>query len=337
MDTKIYQADELSEAVVAIKAGQLVAFPTETVYGLGADAQNEAAVKQVYAAKGRPSDNPLIVHVSSFEQVKAFVDNFPVITEKLVETFWPGPLTLIFPIKPGTLPAVVTGGLSTAAFRMPNNKKTLALIAQSGRPIVGPSANTSGKPSPTTAEHVYHDLKGKIAGVLDDGSTEIGVESTVLDLSQAVPMILRPGAITEEALAAVIGPVAIDGHLVSAEEVPKAPGMKYRHYAPQVPVQIVEGADWQAALAWAAARQQRPGILADEAVIAAFPAVSQFELTTDNDVATAAQRLFAGLRYFDEQPIDVLFVQGFAEQGMGVAYMNRLKKAASGNFFTSGT
>ncbi|MGX7352741.1 Sua5/YciO/YrdC/YwlC family protein [Enterococcus canis] len=337
MDTKIYQADELSEAVAAIKAGQLVAFPTETVYGLGADAQNEAAVKQVYAAKGRPSDNPLIVHVSSFEQVKAFVDNFPVITEKLVETFWPGPLTLIFPIKPGTLPAVVTGGLSTAAFRMPNNKKTLALIAQSGRPIVGPSANTSGKPSPTTAEHVYHDLKGKIAGVLDDGSTEIGVESTVLDLSQAVPMILRPGAITEEALAAVIGPVAIDGHLVSAEEVPKAPGMKYRHYAPQVPVQIVEGADWQAALAWAAARQQRPGILADQAVIAAFPAVPHFELTTDNDVATAAQRLFAGLRYFDEQPIDVLFVQGFAEQGMGVAYMNRLKKAASGNFFTSGT
>ena len=337
MDTKIYQADELSEAVAAIKAGQLVAFPTETVYGLGADAQNEAAVKQVYAAKGRPSDNPLIVHVSSFEQVKAFVDNFPVITEKLVETFWPGPLTLIFPIKPGTLPAVVTGGLSTAAFRMPNNKKTLALIAQSGRPIVGPSANTSGKPSPTTAEHVYHDLKGKIAGVLDDGSTEIGVESTVLDLSQAVPMILRPGAITEEALAAVIGPVAIDGHLVSAEEVPKAPGMKYRHYAPQVPVQIVEGTDWQAALAWAAARQQRPGILADQAVIAAFPAVPHFELTTDNDVATAAQRLFAGLRYFDEQPIDVLFVQGFAEQGMGVAYMNRLKKAASGNFFTSGT
>lgn len=337
MDTKIYQADELSEAVAAIKAGQLVAFPTETVYGLGADAQNEAAVKQVYAAKGRPSDNPLIVHVSSFEQVKAFVDNFPVITEKLVETFWPGPLTLIFPIKPGTLPAVVTGGLSTAAFRMPNNKKTLALIAQSGRPIVGPSANTSGKPSPTTAEHVYHDLKGKIAGVLDDGSTEIGVESTVLDLSQAVPMILRPGAITEEALAAVIGPVAIDGHLVSAEEVPKAPGMKYRHYAPQVPVQIVEGADWQAALAWAAARQQRPGILADQAVIAAFPAVPHFELTTDNDVATAAQRLFAGLRYFDEQPIDILFVQGFTEQGMGVAYMNRLKKAASGNFFTSGT
>lgn len=337
MDTKIYQADELSEAVAAIKAGQLVAFPTETVYGLGADAQNEAAVKQVYAAKGRPSDNPLIVHVSSFEQVKAFVDNFPVITEKLVETFWPGPLTLIFPIKPGTLPAVVTGGLSTAAFRMPNNKKTLALIAQSGRPIVGPSANTSGKPSPTTAEHVYHDLKGKIAGVLDDGSTEIGVESTVLDLSQAVPMILRPGAITEEALAAVIGPVAIDGHLVSAEEVPKAPGMKYRHYAPQVPVQIVEGADWQAALAWAAETQQRPGILADQAVIAAFPAAPHFELTIDNDVATAAQRLFAGLRYFDEQPIDILFVQGFAEQGMGVAYMNRLKKAASGNFFTSGT
>ena len=248
MKTEIYHADTINEAAKQIQAGQLIAFPTETVYGLGADATNEVAVKQVYVAKGRPSDNPLIVHVADVETVEKYAQPLSEKTRLLMKTFWPGPLTIILQLKPDALSKSVTGGLATAAFRNPRNQATLDLIRKAGVPIVGPSANTSGKPSPTEAKHIYHDLQGKIAGILDDGPTQIGVESTVLDMSGDVPTVLRPGGVSEEKLEAVIGTVRSDHHKVGKDEVPKAPGMKYKHYAPNAQVLIVSDKLWPEAL-----------------------------------------------------------------------------------------
>ena len=334
METKRYDETELQEAAEALKEGELVAFPTETVYGLGAN-----AVKKVFSVKGRPQDNPLIVHVASFEQVKEYVDNFHPAAEKIVKNFWPGPLTLIFKIKKDTLPSVVTGGLSTAAFRIPDNKKTLEVIELSGVPLVGPSANTSGKPSPTTADHVYHDLQGKITGIIDDGATRIGVESTVLDLSDptAMPMILRPGAVTKEQIEAVIeSPVAIDQHLVKENETPKAPGMKYKHYSPDTRVLMVRDGDWSTAVQWAKNKKIRAGVIASPEIADQVRTdTAAVYMYNDNSVEAAAKGLFAGLRGLDEPTLglDLIFVQVYPETGLGNAYMNRLKKAAGQNYF----
>ncbi|WP_148238263.1 L-threonylcarbamoyladenylate synthase [Enterococcus faecium] len=339
METKRYDETELQEAAEALKEGELVAFPTETVYGLGANALLPNAVKKVFSVKGRPQDNPLIVHVASFEQVKEYVDNFHPAAEKIVKNFWPGPLTLIFKIKKDTLPSVVTGGLSTAAFRIPDNKKTLEVIELSGVPLVGPSANTSGKPSPTTADHVYHDLQGKITGIIDDGATRIGVESTVLDLSDptAMPMILRPGAVTKEQIEAVIeSPVAIDQHLVKENETPKAPGMKYKHYSPDTRVLMVRDGDWSTAVQWAKNKKIRAGVIASPEIADQVRTdTAAVYMYNDNSVEAAAKGLFAGLRGLDEPTLglDLIFVQVYPETGLGNAYMNRLKKAAGKNYF----
>lgn len=335
METNIFQSDQIEQAAALLRQGELVAFPTETVYGLGADALLPEAVKQVFAVKGRPSDNPLIVHVADFSMTKAFVESYHPLTEKIVKHFWPGPLTLIFPIKSGSLNTVVTGGLSTAAFRMPDNKKTLSLIEKTGAPLVGPSANTSGKPSPTTAMHVFHDLHGKIAGILDDGQTQIGVESTVLDLSGEVPTILRPGAVTQEALEEVLRiEVPLDKHLVSESETPKAPGMKYKHYSPDTPVLMIKPNDWEKALAWAAANGKKVGLLASPLIADKFSAADQF-IFDGNTVEAATRGLFSGLRALDEsQQVDVIFAEVFPEDHLGLAYMNRLKKAAGQKYFT---
>lgn len=339
METKKFSEEQLSEAAKILAAGGLVAFPTETVYGLGANALLPEAVTQVYAVKGRPSDNPLIVHLADPEQLKDYVDNLHPAAEKLMAKFWPGPLTLIFSIKNNSLPPIVTGGLSTAAFRMPANKKTLSVIKQAHVPLVGPSANTSGKPSPTSAEHVLHDLKGKIAGVIDDGATSIGVESTVLDLSDpaANPMILRPGAVTKEQLETVLGSeVEIDKHLVSEGERPKAPGMKYKHYAPDTKVVMVQSEDWPAALDWVKQHRLRAGVLAGPSICetARFETAAVY-MYADDTVEAAAKGLFAGLRALDESiaGLEIILVTAFPETGMGSAYMNRLKKAANQNFF----
>ncbi|MGX7244768.1 L-threonylcarbamoyladenylate synthase [Enterococcus quebecensis] len=336
METKKFTATEIDQASALIRQGELIAFPTETVYGLGANALDEQAVKQVYAVKGRPSDNPLIVHVSDFEMVKQYVTEFPEHTKKLVDTFWPGPLTLIFKVKPDTFSTTVTGGLKTVAFRMPNNKATLDLIEIANIPLVGPSANTSGKPSPTTPQHVYHDLQGKIAGILEDGPTQIGVESTVLDLTAAdgVPVILRPGAITKQQLEQVVGKVRVDQHLVSEKEAPKAPGMKYKHYSPDVPVWIIDGDQqvFEKAINWAKIKNKRIGLFADEQVVSMFSnEVDEVFSFGEHSVEEATRLLFAGLRSLDEKNIDVIFAQAFPETGLGIAYMNRLKKAANQN------
>ncbi|MFD1418796.1 L-threonylcarbamoyladenylate synthase [Companilactobacillus keshanensis] len=329
METEILNDSQIQEAVNFIADGQLVAFPTETVYGLGADATRPDAVKNVYAAKGRPSDNPLIVHVSSPEMVWQYADNnYKPLAERLMKSFWPGPLTIIMPIQKNALSKEVTGGLSTAAFRMPNNKVTLDLIEKFGKPIVGPSANTSGKPSPTLAKHVYHDLKGKIAAILDDGPTLLGVESTVIDLSVDVPTILRPGMITYDDLIKVIGNVRSDHHKVKDEEIPKAPGMKYKHYAPSAQVIIVDATnDFPKAISEYQDMKVPIGILATDEILQKAPE-SFRKFSLGKDVISASKYLFAGLRSLDAEKVTYILAQGFPDADHGDAYRNRLNKSA---------
>lgn len=332
--TKIYQLNEIAQAANELRLGELIAFPTETVYGLGADATNEKAVKRVYQAKGRPSDNPLIVNVCDRQMVIEYTGELSKQASALMDAFWPGPLTLILKIKPNALPSVVTGGLKTAAFRMPQNQATLELIRQAQVPLVGPSANSSGKPSPTTAQHVFHDLEGKIAGILDDGPTQVGVESTILDLSTETPTVLRPGAISPKQIEAILKTeVLYDNRQVKQQEVPKAPGMKYKHYAPDAQVIIVNETSWPAALAWAKQQVEAVGIMATTDILNELE-TTKLTYCLGDDVVSASQKLFDGLRYFDEQPaVKYILVQGFAEEDLGAAYMNRLKKAAGNTFF----
>ena len=234
--------EELKEAASILRSGGLVAFPTETVYGLGGNALDEDAARKIYAAKGRPSDNPLIAHVSCVEEVAPLVKEIPEAGRKLMEAFWPGPLTMIFP-KSEKVPYGTTGGLDTVAIRMPDDPVANRLIALAGVPVAAPSANTSGRPSPTTADHVWQDMNGRIEMIIDGGPVGIGVESTIVDVSSAVPSVLRPGAITMEMLAEVLGEVSVDPAILgplSADVRPKAPGMKYKHYAPKADLTLVE-------------------------------------------------------------------------------------------------
>ena len=234
--------EELKEAAGILRSGGLVAFPTETVYGLGGNALDEDAARTIYAAKGRPSDNPLIAHVSCVEEVAPLVKEIPEAGRKLMEAFWPGPLTMIFP-KSEKVPYGTTGGLDTVAIRMPDDPVANRLIALAGVPVAAPSANTSGRPSPTTADHVWQDMNGRIEMIIDGGPVGIGVESTIVDVSSAVPAVLRPGAITMEMLAEVLGEVSVDPAILgplSADVRPKAPGMKYKHYAPKADLTLVE-------------------------------------------------------------------------------------------------
>ena len=331
METKIFSQNQIDDAVKLLAQGDLVAFPTETVYGLGAIATNEQAVKNVYAAKGRPSDNPLIVTVSDATMMAQYAKEVPERAQKLIKKFWPGPLTLLLYVKPHSLPKAVTGGLDTVAFRCPNDELTHELISKLGYPIVGPSANTSTKPSPTTAEHVYHDLKGKIAGIIDGGPTEVGLESTIIDLSLATPIVLRPGAITPEELSAALGEkVLINTGKVADKDVPKAPGMKYRHYAPSAPVVVVDDPKDFAHLNLT----NETGVMALSKILGEIelPAANKFNL--GENLADADHNLFGGLRYFDDKPnIKQIFVQGFSGSEDTLAYMNRLNKAAAGHHY----
>ena len=341
METVFFYEKDLPKAAALLRRGELVAFPSETVYGLGAVAVDEQAVEKVYLAKGRPSDNPLIVHVDSPEMVEhyAYMDNPQ--ARVLMERFWPGPLTIILPMRKGILSKTVTGGLTTAAFRMPNHPLTLKLIKETGEALVGPSANTSGKPSPTNAKHVYHDLQGKIAGVVDGGTSLIGVESTVIDLSEmGVATILRPGAITFEMLQELLPNVQVDQHLVCEEETPKSPGMKYKHYAPNAKVVMIDvkKENWQEAIDFALAKNYRIGLLADREITEQFSAkvTAVYSLSEYHNLKYATARLFDGLRKLDAvtPPLDIIFAQTFTERGLGVAYMNRLKKASGQKYFS---
>ncbi|WP_125589444.1 L-threonylcarbamoyladenylate synthase [Companilactobacillus jidongensis] len=334
METEILKNTQIAEAVKFLADGKLVAFPTETVYGLGADATRPDVVKDVYAAKGRPSDNPLIVHVSSPEMVWKYADNsYKPMAEKLMNKFWPGPLTIIMPIQEGSLSKAVTGGLTTAAFRMPKNKTTLNLIKTFGKPIVGPSANTSGKPSPTLAKHVYHDLNGKISAILDDGPTKLGVESTVIDLSTDIPAVLRPGMITVEDLLQVLDNVNSDHHKVAAGEIPKAPGMKYKHYAPSAQVIIVDNTDdFSAAISQYG--NAKLGIMATDDILSTITDEDNFiKFSLGKDIYSASQELFAGLRGLDGKGVEYILAQGFPDADHGEAYRNRLNKSSGQKHF----
>lgn len=342
METKIRKIDKnkidekiIEEAAEILREGGLVAFPTETVYGLGADALQEEAARKTYAAKGRPSDNPLIVHIADYDDLRKIAVNIPAETDMLAAHFWPGPLTMIFEKSP-IVPYGTTGGLDTVAVRMPEDPVAAALIRATGGFISAPSANTSGRPSPTTAGHVEEDLGGKIDMILDGGTVDIGLESTILDMTVSPPMILRPGAITAEMFEKVIGPVDVDETLISPDSVqaPKAPGMKYRHYAPKARLIIVEGDLREEILAirqlaYAAHREGRNvGIIATSETLPFYNYGIVKNVGTRENEKTIARGLYSVLREFDEECVDTIYSESFAVQGIGKAIMNRLEKAA---------
>lgn len=332
------EAGPLAEGGLILRRGGLVAFPTETVYGLGANAMDGQAIAGIFKAKGRPADNPLIVHVASPETVGELVSNVPSVAKELMKAFWPGPLTIILPVGKA-VPAEVTAGLNTVAVRMPRHPVALGLIRAAGVPVAAPSANTSGRPSPTTAQHVLTDLAGRIDMVLDGGPAGVGVESTVLDLTALVPVVLRPGGVTPEDLGRVLGTVEVDPQARSAEQGegrPRSPGMKYTHYAPRAQVILVEGQpEAVTAKIIELAREyqamgRQVGILS-YADSADFTKVGEVILAgRRSQPETVAAALYAALRRFDETDVDLILAQGIDDRGVGLAVMNRLRKAAGG-------
>lgn len=341
MQTIIKKVDEncidqkiMEEAGALLKAGTLVAFPTETVYGLGANALDEQAAAKIYAAKGRPSDNPLIVHIADMESLGLITEKIPKAAVKLAEKFWPGPLTMVMK-KSEAVPLGTTGGLYTVAVRMPAHPIALEMIRHGGGYIAAPSANTSGRPSPTLAEHVADDMDGIIPMILDGGAVGIGIESTIVDLTEEIPTILRPGFITKEMLEEVVGEVQMDGGLeADAKTPPKAPGMKYRHYAPKAELIIVEG-PWEAVVEKInrlAKENEAAGICTG--IIGTEETVDRYEtgivksMGTRTDELSISSRLYGILREFDESDAQIIYSESFEEGAMGSAIMNRLLKAA---------
>ena len=324
-------------AAEIIQRGGLVAFPTETVYGLGADALNSEAVLALFKAKKRPLDNPPIVHVADPAEVSRLVVEVPKKAELLMERFWPGPLTLIFK-RSNLVPKVTVAGLDTVAIRMPKHKVALELIRQSRCPIAAPSANLAGKPSPTTAQHVYEDLNGRIDAIIDGGATNIGVESTVVDLSVDPPMLLRPGGTSFEALKKVLSDLRLHPFVEAEKELPlqqiRSPGMKHKHYAPKAEVILVEGnvPDVIAKVKQLAEsyglKGEKVGILATDETQTAYRAEVVKSLGSRSDLATVAQSLFRLLREVDAKGVDVIIAEGVSSEGLGLAVMNRLRKAS---------
>jgi len=332
-------------AAQIIQNGGLVAFPTETVYGLGADALNPKAVLALFEAKKRPLDTPPIVHVVSISEVYPLVTGVPDKAELLMKQFWPGPLTLIFK-RSKLVPSVTTAGLDTVAIRMPKHKVALELIKQSRRPIAAPSANLAGKPSPTTASHVYEDLNGRIDAIIDGGDTNIGVESTVLDLSVDPPMLLRPGGTPFEALKNVLGDVKLHPFVQAEQELPlqqtRSPGMRHKHYAPRAEVILVEGSVQAVIgkvkeLAEAYKRKgAKVGILATDETQTAYNVAVIKSLGSRFNLASVAQSLFRLLREVDAQNVDVIIAEGVPSEGLGLAVMNRLRKASGYHIIKAG-
>ncbi|SFG13759.1 L-threonylcarbamoyladenylate synthase [Oribacterium sp. WCC10] len=363
METIVKGMEGIEQAAEIIRKGGLVAFPTETVYGLGGNALDPEASRKIYAAKGRPSDNPLIVHVSCIDEVKPLVSELPGDAEKLMEAFWPGPLTIIMP-KSDIVPYETTGGLDTVAVRCPENRVTLAFIKESGLPIAGPSANTSGKPSPTEAMHVKHDLDGKIDMILDDGPVGIGVESTIIDMSGEVPTLLRPGAITIEDLTDALGrKVEIDPAIIAggvSEGIhPKAPGMKYRHYAPNarmslVTTRLLKEKDYDVSLGERLEADKqvaalindlvkndeeeglKVGIICCEETRGCYTEASDKKaeikvLGHRSEPLSMTHELFRVLREFDDDKVERIYAESYSDKGVGFALMNRMRKAAGMN------
>ena len=328
----------LYKAAEIIKTGGLVAFPTETVYGLGANGLDENAVPKIYEAKGRPSDNPLILHISEFDEIKNIVKEIPDVAFVLADEFWPGPLTMVFK-KSDIVPYRTTGGLESVAVRMPSNRIARELIKTAGVPVAAPSANSSGRPSPTKADHVLCDLDGKIDMVIDGGTVDIGLESTIVDVTGEVPVILRPGFITEEMLSEAIGRVKTDDAVKNLRQdkdiKPKAPGMKYRHYAPQGKMIIYKGNSEKVVKIineeTAKSEGKKTAVLATDETKRYYKADIVISLGSREDCESIAHNLFDALRSFDDMGAEIIFSEGFDESRLGFAIMNRLHKSAGYN------
>lgn len=342
MDTKYIkitdlttQKEQINEAGRTLREGGLVAFPTETVYGLGGDALNPRSSHKIYAAKGRPSDNPLIIHIAKWEDLALIVEDIPEQAKILADAFWPGPLTMVFH-KSEVVPYETTGGLDTVAVRMPDHAVALALIEAAGGYVAAPSANTSGRPSPTLAKYVMEDMEGRIDMVIDGGDLGIGLESTIVDLTGEVPEILRPGYITGEMLQEKLGRVETDRTILDTdtEAKPKAPGMKYRHYAPKGEMTLVSGKDTNVTewinkqVALAKDKGLTAGVICTEETKAGYIADCIKNAGSRQDEIQIARALYRILRELDDEKVDVIYAETFETKGMGQAIMNRLLKAA---------
>lgn len=347
MDTKIVtiqgqggnfsreEEQALQEAGEVLRGGGLVAFPTETVYGLGGDALNPESSRKIYAAKGRPSDNPLIVHIARMEDVAALVSRVPEAAVRLGQAFWPGPLTMVLP-RSELVPRETTGGLETVAVRMPSHPVARRLIACGGGYVAAPSANLSGRPSPTSARYVIEDMAGRIDMIIDGGDGDIGLESTIVDLTVNPPQILRPGYITQDMLAEVLGQVSLDRTTLTADsgQAPRAPGMKYRHYAPRGELTIVSGqppevtAYINAHAAQDQAQGHKVGVIGTDEALAGYRADLVCSLGSRRDEESIARHLYGILRRFDDEQVTRIYSECFDAMGLGQAIMNRLLKAA---------
>lgn len=343
METKIFDikdenidAAHLQEAAQILHRGGTVAFPTETVYGLGANALDANAVAKIYVAKGRPSDNPLIVHIAEVEELAPLVDHVPEMAKKLMDAFWPGPLTLIFP-KHNNVPESVTAGLSTVAVRMPSHPIARTLIREAKVPVAAPSANLSGKPSPTDGKHVVNDLNGRVDAIVCGPASDVGIESTVLDVTGEIPIILRPGGVTREDIIRVVGACDVDPAIekaMSKELTPKSPGMKYTHYAPAADLYVYEGQTAKVVMHIQKLKAQyedeglKVGIMTCDEHVSDYGDGYIKSLGSKLEPAVLASNLFAVLRAFDIDDVDIILSEGFSRDGIGHALMNRLLKAA---------
>lgn len=340
MKTKIKIIDDidknnlyLCEAAEIIKSGGTVVFPTETVYGLGANALDEKAVEKIFIAKGRPQDNPLIVHVAK-KDISEYVEEIPEVANKIINKFWPGPITLILK-KKSIIPNVTSASLNSIGIRMPNNEVALKLIELSEVPIAAPSANISGRPSPTDVERCKEDLEGRVDYIIGSHRSEVGVESTIIDCTIVPPIILRPGGITLEQLKEIDNSIEIDKGILSKPEdniKPKAPGMKYRHYAPKAPVKIISGENEKTIekinemIQNYIDKGMKIGVLASQRNCSNYSNAEVINL--GNNLKEVAKNLFEALRYLDDKGVNIILSEAFEEKGIGIAIMNRLKKAA---------
>lgn len=337
MKTQIFQIDdparqreEIAAAAGILQSGGLLAFPTETVYGLGADGLNQDAVRRIFEAKGRPMDNPLILHITGAGELERYCKDIPDSAYRLAERFWPGPLTMVLKRRP-IVPDATTAGLPSVAMRCPDHPVARAILAAAGIPVAAPSGNRSGRPSPTRVSHILQDMDGRIEGIVDGGDCRVGVESTIVDLTADPPRLLRPGGVSLEALRDVLGRVEVDEAVLgrmAAGKKPKAPGMQYRHYAPKAPVTVVCGPPETTAAYIRGQAAAGDGILCFDEYFGTFPGRTVRAMGEAGRAEEQARRLFDALRSFDDTPVDRIYAQCPPEGGMGLAVSNRLKKAA---------
>ena len=330
MNTKYLTEHELNEAAQLLRQGALVGIPTETVYGLGANGLNPDAVARIFAAKGRPQDNPLILHIPGVDWLERYCQNIPDAAYALAERFWPGPMTMVLERRE-IVPDVVTAGLDTVGMRCPAHELCRSILTAADVPVAAPSGNTSGRPSPTTAGHMMEDMEGKIEAIVDGGACHVGVESTIIDLTCTPPRMLRPGGVTLEQLREVLGEVEVDPavtRLMGAGEQPRAPGMKYRHYAPKAPVTVVTGEAGRGARYIAAHAAQGDGVICFDEYKDLFPQETVVGLGPVQDKEEQARHIFDALRTFDHTQVSTIWAQCPDQEGIGLAIANRLNKAA---------